>query len=291
MTDQTISQSSSVKDVVPRNLDFELDETVKYDWLDGCPGKSNYLNALSVLFPEGETFFIDSTRPFIKDATDPKLKKELKNFMVQEAFHTREHEAYNAMLVREGITADVMERRLKRVLDFGRANLPKMHQLAITVVLEHWTASLASILLENPDVLKGAHPKMRNMWLWHAVEESEHKAVCFDLMKAACKDEKQFYRARIRAHFAILVPFLGRTLYYYLTMMHQTGNLFNFRAHGRVINQLWGKPGVLRKMWPMWKDFFRKDFHPWDHDNRDMIAKWDEQAGGKDAIPADFQPA
>lgn len=282
------SQSHSAKDIVPRNIDFGFDETVHYNWLDGCPGKSNLLNAMSVLFPAGETFFIDSTRPFLKEVSDPKLKKEIKNFMTQEAIHTREHEAYNEMLEREGLPAKKIEQEVWRDLGIGQKHLSKYQQLALTVALEHWTAVLASGLLSHPEALKGAHPAMRNVWLWHAVEESEHKAVCFDLLRVAIPDDKEFEKARKRALRVVSVPFMARTFIYYTRFMYASGDLFNFKAHWSCLKWAWGKPGIFRKIWPEFKDFFRAGFHPWDHDNREYIEKWDAAANSKDEAPEGF---
>ncbi len=284
----TVSQSHSAKDITPRNIDFGFDETVHYNWLDGCPGKSNLLNAMSLLFPAGETFFIDSTRPFLKEVQDPKLKKEIKNFMTQEAIHTREHEAYNEMLERDGLPAKKIEAEVWRDLKMGRKVLNKYQQLGVTVALEHWTAVLANGLLSNPEALDGAHPQMRNVWLWHAVEESEHKAVCFDLMRVAIPDEEEFEKARKRALRMVSIPFMARTFIYYTRLMYASGNLFNFKAHWSTMKYAWGKPGIFRKMWPEFKDYFRAGFHPWDHDNREYIEKWDAEAKAIDQAPEAF---
>ena len=54
-------------------------------------------------------------------------------------------------------------------------------QLAKTCALEHFTAMLAELMLEEPEFLEGMDQRMLPLWLWHAVEESEHKAVAFDV--------------------------------------------------------------------------------------------------------------
>jgi predicted metal-dependent hydrolase len=35
---------------------------------------------------------------------------------------------------------------------------------------------------------------------------------------------------------------------------------------------LFGKPGVLRRLIPAWFAYFMPGFHPWNHDDRDLIA-------------------
>src|SRR5690554_7843610 len=66
-----------------------------------------------------------------------------------------------------------------------RKNMSAKHRLAITCALEHFTAILAHQVLTNPELIKGMHPGFKEMWRWHAVEETEHKAVAFDVYQQA----------------------------------------------------------------------------------------------------------
>jgi predicted metal-dependent hydrolase len=52
----------------------------------------------------------------------------------------------------------------------------------------------ADWLLAHPQVLDGAEPRLRTMWLWHSAEELEHKNGCLRLYKAA--DGSQAWRTR-----------------------------------------------------------------------------------------------
>ena len=38
-------------------------------------------------------------------------------------------------------------------------------------------------------------------------------------------------------------------------------------------------PGLLRKIFPAWLSFFRPGFHPWQHDDRDLVAVHEAQLG------------
>jgi predicted metal-dependent hydrolase len=60
-----------------RNIKFELSEQLSKDWLDNDPFKTAFFNALSMSFPAGERFFIDSVRNYQDEVKDPKLKKEM----------------------------------------------------------------------------------------------------------------------------------------------------------------------------------------------------------------------
>ena len=68
-------------------------------------GLTEIMNALSTLFPEGEQFFVDSVRHYKDQITDPVLQAEIVGFVGQEAMHSKEHEAFNAMLGAMGLVA------------------------------------------------------------------------------------------------------------------------------------------------------------------------------------------
>ena len=57
-----------------------------------------------------------------------------------------------------------------------------MKHAPATAALEHFTATFAQLLLSSGDAraLFG-HDEIRNLFLWHALEEAEHKAVAFDV--------------------------------------------------------------------------------------------------------------
>ena len=54
----------------------------------------------------------------------------------------------------------------------------------MTAAYEHFTAVLATGMLTHPEWLAGTSAELALLWRWHAVEESEHKAVAFDLYRA-----------------------------------------------------------------------------------------------------------
>ena len=65
-----------------------------FDWYDGDAAQTEIFHALSITFPAGETFFIDSVLHYgarIK-AEAPKLWKQVRLFFRQEGMHTALHE-------------------------------------------------------------------------------------------------------------------------------------------------------------------------------------------------------
>ncbi|MCB0219702.1 MAG: metal-dependent hydrolase, partial [Chrysiogenetes bacterium] len=166
-----------------RKMDFsEIEGSPLYAYAKD-PLVSHFFHMLSLLFPEGELFFMDSVRNYKKEITDPVLKAQIKAFMSQEALHTKAHVAYNKRLEAAGINLE----RVDKVLHWAFAalkKLPRKDQLAITLVCEHFTSTIANELLRNEEIQSLIDDSHKNMWLWHAVEETEHKAVAFDVFRA-----------------------------------------------------------------------------------------------------------
>jgi predicted metal-dependent hydrolase len=60
----------------------------------------------------------------------------------------------------------------------------EMVDLTATTALEHFTATIASQLLVNNHIQElMSDETMKTMWLWHAIEENEHKAVAYDVFE------------------------------------------------------------------------------------------------------------
>src|SRR5690606_17956585 len=170
----------------PRQPEFDLPSPMPRHWHSGDAFKTHFFNAMSVLFPDGERFFIDSVRLFREQIEDPLLKEQIRGFIGQEGHHSREHLVYSQRLRELGYDVDRLEHALQRRLGFVKKHLPGKLQLAATCATEHLTAIMADALLTEPNWLDGADPRMARLWRWHALEETEHKAVAFDVYQQAC---------------------------------------------------------------------------------------------------------
>ncbi|MGH7820189.1 MAG: metal-dependent hydrolase, partial [Candidatus Binatia bacterium] len=164
-------------DIPKRDLRFDLDPVDLRTWHPEGLHVAHFFNALSIFFPEGESFFIDSVRRFADRVRSPRLRDEVKGFLGQEAMHSREHRRYNRALARAGLPAEALEKAVVKRLDLGRKLMSPEEQLAVTIALEHFTAIMAHTVLSDERLLANAEPNMAAIWRWHAVEETEHKAV------------------------------------------------------------------------------------------------------------------
>jgi predicted metal-dependent hydrolase len=258
--------------ITPRNLRFGRDEVRERWWLGGNPVATAWHNSLSVTFPKGETFFIETVRRF-RDAVPPKLASQIDDFVKQEAYHTREHVAFNRQVADAGYDVATIEKRLEENLGETRKNHP-VAQLCITVSLEHFTAIFAHSMLLHGDNFAGASDEAQRMWTWHAIEEVEHKGVAFDTYMHLTRDLKPFKRWAIRSAVFWRV---SRNFVYWrshdaIAFLMQDG-MGKWEARAKLFWYLVGTPGVLRRVFFNWLSYFRPGFHPWMHDDRDLLVK------------------
>ncbi|MDR3418869.1 MAG: metal-dependent hydrolase [Nevskia sp.] len=268
-----------LKSVLPirRDLKFKLPANRLKSWHPDGVQASHFFNALSIFFPSGERFFIDSVR-YYRDRGAIKsedLLKAVTAFIGQEAMHGREHEALNEALTASGLPADRMERIVINLLEFGKKTLPPASRLAITIALEHFTAILADVVLRNPELNEGAEPRYTALIQWHALEETEHKAVAFDVYQAAIGKGPAAYTLRVTTLVIATIILYSLLLPFHFELVRREGAALDLRGWGRLFRTLWLKPGIMRKMVPLYFDYFRPGFHPWQHDNREFLAALD----------------
>lgn len=276
MHNSSLSRTPQNVEIVPRNRQFNIDETLATNWHSNDAFRTAFFDAMSILFPLGEQFFIDSVKAYRGKIDDPELDRRVKGFMAQESIHRREHQRYNEALCRaRGVPLSKMEALVEKRQAFARRHLTPMQQLSGTVALEHLTAILADATFRNPEALEGAHPEMAALWHWHALEETEHKSVAFDVFVAVGGKtwRRRLSMALVTVEFAQHVIRNMRLL-----LRDYEGSRTKLWFGG--LKFLFGKRGALRGLLRPYLDFYRKDFHPWDHDNRELVASVMKDFGG-----------
>ncbi|HEX6590538.1 MAG TPA: metal-dependent hydrolase [Moraxellaceae bacterium] len=256
--------------IKPQRMGFEFDPAVvpRY-WADKDPVLSHFLNSLSLSFPDGEQFFVDSVRHFRDLVQDEQRQKEISGFIGQEAMHSLEHKSFNDMLKHQGYT-ELSEKAIgvaKYLIKMGQREYSPRTLLAMTAGLEHITAILANAILKNPELLEKMDESVRPLWMWHAIEETEHKAVAFDLYEDVSGD----YKMRVRA---FLSGSLGLTIFasvFTWRFLKQDGL---HRRPWKLVPGALTLGSLLLKIAPDYLDYLRPNFHPWDDDNSELIAQY-----------------
>ena len=258
----------------PRNRQHDLADALTRDWMRNDVFATAWFNAMSITFPLGEQFFINSVRHYRDRITDPKLKEEMQQFFSQEAVHLREHKRYNQLLCEQrGYDLETLEGPLLRRMGWVKKNVRAREQLAGTAAVEHLTAVLAEKALGDHGLFTDADPAMVALWQWHAVEEMEHKAVAFDVYRAIGGSEKMRRAAMRRSTLLLTWDILHGVRH----MLKCDGKLWSPKVWLSGLRFLVGKQGLLRGTWAPYKAFFREDFHPWQEDSSELIAQWQLQ--------------
>jgi len=247
--------------IEPRNIQFAaVRDSLSQDWAEGSAFITAIYNALSMTFPIGEKFFIDNVRHYAPRITDAKLQQEIGAFCAQEGFHRREHEFYNRTMCRlRGYDHDALEAPLRNHMAFISTRVSKRRLLAATVACEHITAVFSREILTQSHWTANMPKAMRDLWVWHALEETEHKGVAFDVYLAIGGDEKTRKRA-LTVTSVHLVTTVLRTAF---TMLRHDGQFYKLATWKDCWRFLLGRHSFLRAIRRDWQAYYRPGFHPW----------------------------
>lgn len=240
-------------------------------YVDGDLVMSHIIAHLSAVFPEGEDFFVRSVRRFAASVTDPELKAQVQGFIGQEVTHGREHRALNERLHHMGYPTRRVDQRVRRHLKVAERWLSPLTCLAVTAALEHFTAVFAETLLsdQRARALLGS-TEVRSMLLWHAVEESEHRSVAFDVYRAVGGSETRRIRTMriIRFSFPITVALFSAISLLGDRAAYHPARLF------RSLAALRHSPFLTRDVLRRVRAYTEYGFHPDDSDNTALLEQW-----------------
>ena len=284
MTSRTLAPVPH-RNVRTRRIRFDYPSgSLQRHYVSGDLVMSHVVAVLSAMFPEGEDFFVRSVRRYADRITDPELKAQVAGFIGQEVTHGREHRELNERLQQMGYPTRRVDRMVKRSLAFQMRAYPPLVPLAMTAALEHYTATLAETLLtdERAQVMLGS-TEVRSMLLWHALEESEHKAVAFDVYRAAGGTERMRIRVMRFVSVTFLLGVIGHTV---LSLLGDRAAYHPVRL-ARSLAQLRHSPFLSRRVIRRLRDYNRVGFHPDDNDNSDLLERWRAELFGSEGVLSD----
>ena len=262
------SKAYNHEEIKVRRVNFIFNKDNPRFYYKNNPFSTHFINALHIVFPTGERFFVNSVLKHQKEITDDKLKKQVRNFCGQEGVHSAMHEKFWKILDENGYIIKGYENHIDKLLHKIIAKIEiegtriNNIDLTATVCLEHFTALFGHALFEHVELNQNIVPKdMAELFQWHAAEEIEHKNVAFDVIQKVDKDE---HIKRVT-----LMPIVTALLYFYLgigtmMLMYQDRKylkltklpkqFYDFATglfsdlHGDLVKEYFS--------------FFKKDFHP-----------------------------
>lgn len=286
-----VATATTIKASFPvRRMDFEFQQVPRY-WAGSDAGITHFMTALSALFPEGEKFFVDSTRAVRKHPklADLQMQKEISAFIGQEAMHSKEHVAFNAAAQAYGYDVRSLENMTDTVIQTSVNTVLKLFKpfgftrdtigLTGTCALEHFTATIAAELLRNPDIQHIFEDEtMYRLWMWHAVEENEHKAVVFDVYQTLYGNGLRAYGQRaVAMSLAMVILFFVQS--YFTARLLKQDNKLTFKDTKYMIKFMYGRKGFITRQIPELLAFFKPNFHPNDFDTDRLLTSWKEKLG------------
>jgi predicted metal-dependent hydrolase len=244
-------------------------------WFADSAAATQLANGVNLLFPAGERFFVRSVRHYMDRIEDPHLLAQVRGFFGQEGRHAQAHERFFDTLREQGYDIDAILKPYE-ALAYGRiekSTSPAL-RLAVTVALEHFTAIMAEDALAGGD-LEGAHPIMRQLLEWHAVEELEHKAVAFDVLRAFHPS----YTLRVTGMALASLALGGFWVQATRALLAQDGmtlrdaarELGTLREVAEREGQPVAKPIFSRVFMRGIREYLRPSFHPNDKDHRRIV--------------------
>ena len=252
-------------------------------WFDNSPFKTHYLNAISIIIPAAENVVIHvikETRPLL---TDPVLKEQVGEMLAQENWHSFSHRKYNEWLTRIGLPAPELAVQyihgVQHIKYYVDKYIGQKVWLPLVICGEHMFSATMEYFLERPKLLAQMHPHFRQAWVWHFLEELEHKGSSMDMWN----DTKHIYnykRWRIHVAFALyMIRFKVRHFGMVVKLLKHDKQLWKWKTFKDAAVFLFGWDGInVQTFLPLIK-IFKPNFHPWDHDTRYLLTQYAKIAG------------
>lgn len=239
------------------------------NWLAKSVLASHIANGVNLLFPAGERFFVRSVRHY-RDAIekDPELAAAVRGFAGQEAHHAKAHEALFETLAQQGLRIEPFLRFYEK-LGYGliEPRTSPALRLATTAALEHFTAVLAENFLTEVDSLD-VHPAVRELLMWHACEEIEHRAVAFEVFERVDGRYSMRMAGMAMATLMLIGFWLAATGY---LVAQEEDPLGLFRREGAAVKD---RQPISRRVFGRGiKSYLARGFHPKHATHLDALAE------------------
>lgn len=262
--------SDAERNEIPvRKVSLPFGEDIPRHWFGGNAMQTHIFNGLNLVFPDGERFFVRAVMDHVDRIDDPGLLAQIKGFAGQEGRHAHEHERYFATMRAQGYRINKFLRRFHKFTTLSSRYFPAPLRLSVTAGAEHYTATLGAFALANPRLAE-AHPVMRKLIAWHAMEEIEHKAVAFDVLQRTHPS----YLLRIAGFLIATLVLITWTGSATRMLLRQDG--IDKKEAEAMLRHLDRRDGgkMRRAIKEGFWIYFRRDFHPNQIDDRDLARSY-----------------
>ena len=196
MLGRALERKRSVSALKIRRIPFEFEAPVPFNWQPANPAFAMTANLISFVAVAFETYIVAVTKEALEQITDPDVRSEAEAFLRQEGAHAKAHRDHVNNLVTQypGLKATLAN------ANASYQRLQKTHSLAFNLAyiadIEATFTPLFTMIIEQRETLfGGGDPRLSNLFLWHFVEEIEHRSSAHTIYSAVVASP--WYRTRV----------------------------------------------------------------------------------------------
>jgi len=249
-----------------RKVDLEFTGDIPKHWANDDPFLSHWLNAYTLLIPDGERFIIRSCKKYSNNISLD-LADEIRGLYYQEGQHSVQHKKALDVFQQQGYRVNwfkvwssfICYRILEPIF-------PNVSALSTASAIEHINAVVAEHFLSSDNFFETSSKQMGQMFAWHFAEEIEHKSVVFDVLNQVNKN----YLLRL---FGLITTFFTFVAFLYLAAF-----VFAFQDRSIFRMEFWRgfyrfniKEKFLGKLLHASGLYMKSKFHPVDVDNEHLV--------------------
>ena len=146
--------------IVTRKVPFDFPDDIHPHWMPTRPEMSQIWNGFSLTMPFLEPYLIRTMREGMKKIDDPQVLADPDLARIEDDMRD-----YYAKLSKKSLT----------------------RKMAYSAGFESMTLGAARFIIgERKSLFAGADTRVASFWMWHMVEETEHKTCAYDAYQAAC---------------------------------------------------------------------------------------------------------
>ena len=179
-----------------RRPKFDFTDDVPWEWHPANPQFSFFMNATSMIaicFEQMIVAAVQEAKPLI---TDPGIAAEATAFLRQEAQHSSTHRKHVAALIKRYPGLQQTFDAASASFDEVTRTTPLKYRLAYIADLEATFTPTFKLMLDNEATLfRPGDDRVASLFMWHFVEEVEHRSSALVIYDAAIGDS--WYRVRI----------------------------------------------------------------------------------------------
>ncbi|MGV9800413.1 metal-dependent hydrolase [Mycobacterium sp. NPDC003449] len=184
-------------DLIVRKMRFAFAEhPVPFLWNEANPAFSSMANAVSFLAIAFEKMIGQMIPEAMPHIGDPEIAEEAQAFVRQEGQHSMAHRQHAKGLIKSYPALKETLDEVMAAFDDLTATTPLKYRLAYTADLEATFTPVFKLMLDHDDTLFApGDDRVASLFLWHFVEEVEHRSSALIIYDAVVDDP--WYRVRV----------------------------------------------------------------------------------------------